>query len=109
MTTLARRSCSVSALPDSKWCVETTQDGRNYSDTIFVNTRNASNIEIVEHAPPLTKEEIKNEFSAGDISKQEQDMVMDNLDVQIERRRRYLEAKAKRLNLPQEATSTSAK
>ena len=64
---------------------------------------------ILARAKNTSNGKIKNEFSAGDISKQEQDMVMDNLDVQIERRRRYLEAKAKRLNLPQETTSTSAK
>ena len=51
--------------------LKTQPDGKNYGETVLINTRNASDIVAVENAPALTKEEIKREFSAGDISKLE--------------------------------------
>ena len=67
-------------------------DTRTYGDTIMINTRNATDIEIIE-GEPLTREEIRKEFSTGDISKIEQDRVYEKLDDELEKRKRYLELK----------------
>ena len=68
-------------------------DTKTYGDTIMINTRNATDIQIIE-GESLTKEEIRKEFTTGDISKIEQDRVYEKLDDELEIRKRYLELKS---------------
>ena len=67
-------------------------DEDNYGDTVLINVKCVQDIVKLEQAP-LSKEEIKREFSYGDNSKVEIDRVYQNLDVQLEQRRLYLEQK----------------
>ena len=66
-----KHSCSVSA-PSFRthlWA-ETLIDEDNYGDTVLINAKSVQEATKLEQAP-LSKEEIKREFSCGDISKVE--------------------------------------
>ena len=71
-TTLqAKHLCWVSA--PSFWTqlwAETLIDEDNYGDTVLINAKSIQEATKLEQAP-LSKEEIKREFSCGDISKVE--------------------------------------
>ncbi len=67
-------------------------DTKNYGDTIMINTRNATDV-ISHESEPISRDEIKREFSTGDISKIEQDRVFEKLETALEKRKKILEAK----------------
>lgn len=60
-----------------------------YQDTVLLNSRNISDITQHEEGP-LTKAEITREFSIGEISRLEQDRLMDQCNSLLEERKQYL-------------------
>ena len=79
-------------LSDSLLNVETLIDEDHYGDTVLINAKCVQDIMKLEQAPQ-SKEEIRREFSCGDISQVELDRVYQQLDVQLEKRRLLLEQK----------------
>jgi hypothetical protein len=69
-------------------------DEKNYGDTIILNTRNVSDLQLCpDEEQTLSKSHIEKEFCIGEISKVEQDLVVDRCNMLLEERKKKLLAK----------------
>lgn len=59
----------------------------------MINTRNATDVTVIENSEPLSQDEILREFSTGEISKLAQDRMFDELEEKLQERKNLLEAK----------------